>query len=165
MKKILSILLLSICFAACSKDDNPQPNMNEAIKQVWQALNGRYVGFHEDKLSAAGSYTETIVFQPYSEPKEIKPTVILFPDFTAYGTAIITDIRFEEISGSLTCYYSIDVKYDGAIPTISFFEYGADGEVTNNEDKRNIKVIDASSFSMWNYGLTEAENAIIYAKQ
>lgn len=53
----------------------------------------------------------------------------------------------------------------GATPTISFFEYGTDGEVVNREDKRNIKVIDASSFKMWDYGLTEAENAIIYAKQ
>ena len=148
MRKLLSILFLSLCVAACSKDDAPQPEMNETVKQIWQT-----------------SYTETIVFQPYSKPKEIKPTVILFPDFTAYGTAVITDTRFEEISGSSTCYYSIDVKYEGATPTISFFEYGTDGEVVNREDKRNIKVIDASSFKMWDYGLTEAENAIIYAKQ
>lgn len=165
MKRILSILLLSLCLTACSKDDNPQPSMIGEVKQIWQTLNGRYAGFHEDKLSSAASYTETIVFQPYSEPKEIKPMVILFPDFTAYGTAVITDTRFEEISGSSTCYYSIDVKYEGAIPTISFFEYGTDGEVINSEDKRNIKVIDASSFKMWDYGLTEAENAIIYTKQ
>ena len=137
MKKLLSILFLSLCIAACSKDDTPKPEMNETVKQIWQTLNGRYIGFHEDKLSSAGSYTETIVFQPYSEPEEIKPTVILFPDFTAYGTAVITDTRFEEISGSSTCYYSIDVKYEGAIPTISFFEYGTDGEVVNSEDQRN----------------------------
>lgn len=165
MRKLLSILFLSFCAAACSKDDAPQPEMNAAVKQIWQALDGTFVGVHEDKLSAAGSYTETIVFHPYSEPEEIKPTVILFPDFTAYGTAVITDTRFEEISGSSTCYYSIDVKYEGATPTISFFEYGTDGEVINSEDMRNIKVINASSFKMWDYGLTEAENAIIYAKQ
>lgn len=136
MKKLLSVLFLSICAAACSKDDTPQPEIDKTVKQIWQTLDGKYTGVHEDKLSLAGSYTETIVFQPYSETKEIKPTVILFPDFTAYGTALITDTRFEEISGSSTCYYSIDVKYEGATPIISFFEYGADGEVVNREDKR-----------------------------
>lgn len=165
MRKLLPLLLLSICIAACSKDDNPKPETNEAVKEIWSSLNGTYSGFHEDKLSSAGSYTETIIFRPYSEPREIKPTVILFPDFTAYGTAVITDTRFEAISGSSTCYYSIDVKYEGATPTISFFEYGTDGEVINSEDKRNIKLIDARSFKMWDYGLTEAENAIIYTKQ
>ena len=99
MRKLLSILFLSLCVATCSKDDAPQPEMNETVKQIWQTLNGTYIGFHEDKLSSAASYTETIAFQPYSEPKEIKPTVILFPDFTAYGTAVITDTRFEAISG------------------------------------------------------------------
>lgn len=165
MRKILPILLFSLCCMACSKDDNTPPEMDETVKEIWQTLNGTYVGFHEDKLSTAGSYTETIVFRPYAEPKEIKSVVILFPDFTAYGTAVITDTRFEEISGSSTCYYSIDVKYEGATPTISFFEYGTDGDVINSEDKRNIEVIDASSFKMWDYGLTEAENAIIYTKQ
>lgn len=116
MRKLLSILFLSLCVATCSKDDAPQPEMNETVKQIWQTLNGTYIGFHEDKLSSAASYTETIAFQPYSEPKEIKPTVILFPDFTAYGTAVITDTRFEAISGSSTCYYSIDVKYEGGNP-------------------------------------------------
>lgn len=165
MRRILPILLLFFCFTACSKDDNPQPSMNEDVKQIWQTLSGKYTGFHEDKLSSAASYTETIVFQPYSEPKEIKPIVILFPDFTAYGTAVITDTRFEAIRGSSTCYYSIDVKYEGAIPTISFFEYGTGGSVVNSEDKRNIKVINATSFKMWDYGLAETENAIIYTKQ
>lgn len=165
MRKILLVLLLSLCFAACSKDNNPQPEMNEAVKQIWQTLDGTFTGVHEDKLSAAASYTENIVFQPYSEPKKIEPTVILFPDFTAYGTAVITDSRSEAINDSSTCYYSIEVKYEGAIPTISFFEYGTDGEVVNSENKRNIKIIDASSFKMWNYGSTEAENAVIYTKR
>lgn len=165
MKKILSILLLALCFVACSKEESREPQMDETTKKIWQTLNGKYIGFHEDKLSAAGSYTETIVFQPYAAPKEIKPTVVLFPNFTAYGTAKITDTRFEAISGSSNCYYSIHVAYAGAEPTISFFEYGNDGSVINSEDERNIRIIDASSFKMWDYGLTEAENAIIYSKQ
>lgn len=77
MKKLLSILFLSLCIAACSKDDTPKPEMDETVKQIWQTLNGRYIGFHEDKLSSAGSYTETIVFQPYSEPETIPIRFIL----------------------------------------------------------------------------------------
>ena len=69
MRKLLSILFLSLCVATCSKDDAPQPEMNETVKQIWQTLNGTYIGFHEDKLSSAASYTETIAFQPYSEPE------------------------------------------------------------------------------------------------
>lgn len=163
MRKFLSILLLSLCCVACSKDDDPQPEMSAAVKQIWQALDGTFVGAHEDKLSAAGSYTETIVFHPYSEPRDIIP--IYEDKCAAFGHAVITDTRFVAISGSSTCYYSINVKYEGATPTISFFEYGTNGDVINREDKRNIKVIDASSFKMWNYGSTEAENAIIFTKQ
>ena len=163
MRKFLSILLLSLCCVACSRDDDSQPEMNEAVKQIWQALDGTFVGVHEDKLSAAGSYTETIVFHPYSEPRDIIP--IYEDKCTAFGHAVITDTRFVAISGSSDCYYSIKVAYSGATPTISFFEYGTNGDVINREDKRNIKVIDASSFKMWNYGSTEAENAIIFTKQ
>lgn len=81
MKKLLSILFLSLCIAACSKDDTPKPEMDETVKQIWQTLNGRYIGFHEDKLSSAGSYTETIVFQPYSEPEGDQADGNPFPGF------------------------------------------------------------------------------------
>lgn len=163
MKKLLPLLLLSICLVACSKDNDPKPETDEAVKEIWSSLNGTYSGFHEDKLSSAGSYTETIVFRPYSEPREILP--LYEKKCMAFGSVRITDTRFEAISGSSDCYYSIDVKYEGATPTISFFEYGTNGEVINSEDKRNIKIIDARSFKMWNYGSTEAENAVAYTKQ
>lgn len=163
MKKFLSILLLSLCCVACSKDNDPQPEMNETVKQIWQTLDGTFVGVHEDKLSAAGSYSETIVFHPYSKPREILP--VYEDKCMAFGHAEITDTRFEAISGSSDCYYSIKVAYSGATPTISFFEYGTNGDIINREDKRNINVINASSCKMWNYGSTEAENAIIFTKQ
>lgn len=163
MRKLLPILLLSLYCVACSKDDDSRPEMNETVQQIWHSLDGTFVGVHEDKLSAAGSYTETIVFHPYSEPRDIIP--IYEDKCAAFGHAVITDTRFVSIGGSSDCYYSIKVTYSGATPTISFFEYGTNGDVINREDKRNIKVIDASSFKMWNYGSTEAENAIIFTKQ
>lgn len=46
-------------------------------------------------------------------------------------------------------------------------EFFADfhGKFSKIQKEHAVSVIDASSFKMWDYGLTEAENAIIYTKQ
>lgn len=163
MRKILSILIFFLCCTACSKENETPPEMSGTVKEIWQTLNGTYIGFHEDKLSPAGSYTETIIFRPYSELREILP--IYEQKCMAFGSAEITDTRFVEIRGSTTCYYSLDEAYSGAIPTISFYEYGDNGSIINREDRRNIRLIDASSFKMWNNGSTETENSITFTKQ
>lgn len=163
MKKLLSILFLSLCIAACSKDDTPKPEMNETVKQIWQTLNGKYVG---EYTSFGNPYqTEEIIFSPYTEPKEILP--LYEKKCLAFGSAQIK-IKTASLEFDGIYYYSIDVKYSGAIPTISFHEYDEDsGYVINKEDKRNIRLINSTSIKMWSYGLTEdgSGNAVIYTKQ
>ena len=167
MRKILPIIIMMFCtFISCSKDDDiEQPQINATVKEIWASLNGSYKATYYFNNIEKEWYSETIDFHPYSEPKKITPKVILFPSFTAYGTATITDTRVSDIKGSSTCYYSIEVAYNGAAPTISFFEYGENGEVRNKEDKRNIKNWDYTQFDMWNYGLSEKENIKTYYKQ
>lgn len=167
MKKIIPIIIMVICaFTSCSKDDDiEQPQIDATMKEIWASLNGSYKATHYFSNSGKEWYSETIEFYPYKEPKEITPTVMMFPSFTAYGTATITDTRVSDIAGSSTCYYSIDVAYNGATPTISFFEYGESGEVINKEDKRNIKNWNNAQFDMWDYGLSETENIITYYRQ
>lgn len=163
MRKLLSIIILSLCVASCSKNDSPKPEMNETVKEIWQTLKGTYAGQY---TSFGNPYqTEEITFSPYTEPKEILP--LYEKKCLAYGSAYIkTESASMVFDGEY--YYSIDVKYSGAIPTISFYEYSIDdGYIINKEDKRNIRLIDATSIKMWSYGLTEdgSGNAVIYTKQ
>lgn len=165
MKKSLFVLT-ALLLSSCSSDgggDIEKFSVNQEVANIWQSLNGTYIGtyylFNTDNIW----YTETITFHPYSEPREIHP---VFEDkCLAYGTADIVDTRFYDISGTAHCYYSIQVKYTGAVPTISFFKYGDNGGITDKEDKRNIRIVNAQTFAAWDYGLTETENSHNYIKQ
>lgn len=165
MKRLLFSMAICLTLFACSSDDDLNPKTESTtVQSIWNTLNGTYKGVfylmgNSDKIW----YTETICFHPYEKTKEIFS--FLEGNFIAYGTADILDSRIENISGVEHFYYSINKKYEGATPTISFYKMSDDGSVINREDRRNIKNWSTSSFKMWSYGLTENENSVIYTKQ
>ena len=165
MKRILFFIASVLFLASCSSggDDEPQQTTNKDIAEIWHSLNGSSMGTYYLMNTDNLWYTETITFHPYSEPREILP--IFESKCLAYGTAYIVDTRFFDISGTAHCYYSIDVRYSGATPTISFFKYGDDGSITDKEDKRNIRILDSGTITIWSYGLSEKENSHNYIKQ
>lgn len=163
MKAILFSLSLCLALFACSGDDGPQTIPDSAtVRSIWKTLDGSYQSVFFVMNMEKVWYTETVTFHPYAEPREIFS--VLDGKIKAYGTADILDTRFQEISGVGHFYYSINQTYEGATPTISFYERAGDGSVSNREDRRNVKDWCESSFKMWSYGLTEAENAVIYIK-
>ena len=167
MRKVLSLLaVIALLVSSCSSNDDGQsePQLNQDVKTIWQTLNGSYKGtfYHfESKW-----YDETITFHPYSAPKLIYPIYSTDNgDTYSFGTADIDDTRYTSISGTKHYYYSIKTAYDGATPTISFYQYDTEsGTITNKEDKRYIKNWSSTSFNMWSYGLSEAENTTEYKK-
>lgn len=167
MRKVLSLLaVIALLVSSCSSNDDGQsePQLNQDVKTIWQTLNGSYKGtfYHfESKW-----YDETITFHPYSAPKLIYPIYSTDKgDTYVFGTADIDDTRYTSISGTKHYYYSIKTAYDGATPTISFYQYDTEsGTITNKEDKRYIKNWSSTSFNMWSYGLSEAENTTEYKK-
>lgn len=166
MKKFY-LILIAIVAVGCSSESEPVlPQVNETVKDIWQTLNGSYTGTFYVMDTDVVWYTETIDFKPYDEPRRIYPMYTYDSgEIYAYGTAEINDTRFFDISGISNCYYVIKSAYEGAIPTISFYEYDAkSGNITNDEDKRNIKEWSSSQFRMWDYGSTEKENSVIYRK-
>lgn len=169
MRKVLSLLTIIAMFvSSCSSNDDggqSEPQLNQDVKTVWQTLNGSYTGtfYHfESKW-----YDETITFHPYTTPKLIYPIYSTEKgDTYAFGTADIDDTRYTSISGTKHYYYSIKTAYDGATPTVSFYEYDTEsGTITNKEDKRYIKNWGSTSFNMWSYGLSETENTTEYKKK
>lgn len=162
MRKFLSILILLLCCAACSKDNDTPPEISGTVRDIWQALNGTFIG---EYTTFGNPYkTEEITFTPYLEPVEILP--IYEKKCLAFGSARIK-IKYSSLDFDGVYYYSLDEMYSGAIPTISFYEYDAkSGNIINSADKRNIRIINASSIKMWSYGLTEdgSGNVVIYTK-
>lgn len=150
--------------SSCSSSDNeePQKSVDIEVNEIWHSISGSYKGSFYIMNTDNLWYTETITFHPYSEPKEITP--LFDSKCMAYGVADISDTRFLDISDVSHSYYSIKVKYSGAVPTITFYEYGDGGDIINKGDERNIRVSGSDIF-LWSYGLTEKENAIRYIKQ
>ncbi len=149
MKRIFAGLLLSVIYlTSCSKGGSmPSSEADATVQRLRQVLSGPFVGTYRIMNTENIWYTERIVFSPYNETKEIIP--IFEHKFHAYGTAEIEDSRFMAISGVQHCYYTIGVKYEGAVPTVSFYEYDPKtGNVINREDRRNIIPVDEHSFEM-----------------
>lgn len=151
---ILVSLMMSVIVSGCSKDDDdPAQDIEKEIYSITQILNGKFVG---SLYSSTTNTTETeeITFFPYSSTKDI--TSIFDGTIKVYGTAIVTkytnDHLFEMTNN---CYYSVNVDYIGAQPTVSFYPYHESGEINNREDKRIITILSNTSFKMRDYGLTE----------
>lgn len=169
MKSIFQFLMIAffaICFTSCGGDDDEiqTSSSDKEIDVIWKSLNGSYKGVYYISNTDNVWYSETISFHPYSETKSVMS--IIDGSITAYGTADIADTRFLDISGIEHYYYSIVIKYKGAEPYISFYEYNEEsGYITNKEDRRNIADITPTSFRMWGYGLTEENNSHTYNKE
>lgn len=168
MKKILMFVLVALCLTACGNDDEPaqQSTMTQEVRELWSALSGTYSTtfylFDTDKVW----YTETITFKPYAQPKVINPPfTTLKGDIYAYGTADFVDTRFTSISGTSHCYYCLGTSATGKT-IVTFFKFEDDnGSTWGREDMRSIRLLSSSSFQMWPYGTSEAENIQTYTRQ
>lgn len=151
---IFASLVFAVVVSGCSKDDDTtSQNIDKEIAAIVQVLNGKFVGSLYSSVTNT-TETEEITFSPYSSPQNI--TSILDGTIKAYGTAIVTQYTNDHLLEiTKNCYYSVNVDYVGAQPTISFYPYSENGEINNREDKRIITILSNDSFKMRNYGLTE----------
>lgn len=163
MKRIILLCIGAIAlFSGCSNDsDAPEPTDNE-ITAVAQVLNGRFFGTLYSQITNT-TETEEITFSQYSSTKEI--VSILDGTVVAYGTAVVTTYTNDHLlEVSKNCYYSIQVAYTGAQPTVSFYPHSDSGEINSKEDKRIITILSNSSFKMRKYGLS-VNNDKTFTKQ
>lgn len=155
MKNYITLLAL-LLFAACSKNDEAPQNTDKEVAAATQVLNGKFVG---SLYSSATNTTETeeMTFSPYSSAKEM--TSVLDGKIKVYGTAVVTKYTNDHLlEVTHNCYYSVNVAYTGAQPTVSFYAYAENGDINNKEDKRIITILSNSSFKMRDYGLSENNN-------
>lgn len=154
MKKYTAIVMLLLLVVACSKSEDTQ-NTDKEVAAVTQVLNGKFVG---SLYSSATNTTETeeMTFSPYSSTKEMTS---LDGKIKVYGTIVVTKYTNDHLlEVTRNCYYSVNVAYPGAQPTISFYAYAENGAINNKEDKRIIIILSNSSFKMRDYGLSENNN-------
>ena len=154
MKKYTAIVMLLLLVVACSKSEDTQ-NTDKEVAAVTQVLNGKFVG---SLYSSATNTTETeeVTFSPYSSTKEMTS---LDGKIKVYGTTVVTKYTNDHLlEVTRNCYYSVNVAYPGAQPTVSFYAYAENGEINNKEDKRIIAILSNNSFKMRNYGLSEDNN-------
>jgi hypothetical protein len=147
------MLVAALLIVSCSKEDEPSQNTDKEVASVTQVLNGKFVG---SLYSSATNTTETeeITFSPYSSAKEV--ISIIDGSIKVYGTSIVTKYTNDHLlEVTNNCYYSVNVDYIGAQPTVSFYPYHESGEINNREDRRIITILSNSSFKMRRYGLTE----------
>lgn len=151
---ILVSLMMSVIVSGCSKDDDePSQNVEKEVASIAQILNGKFVGSLYSSVTNA-TETEEITFSPYSSTKDI--TSIFDGTIKVHGTAIVTKYTNDHLlEMTNNCYYSVNVAYIGAQPTVSFYSYSENGEINNREDKRIITILSNNSFKMRDYGLTE----------
>lgn len=150
------MLVAILLIVSCSKENESTLNTDKEVSLITQILNGKFVGA---LYSSATNSTETeeITFSPYSSTKEI--TSIFDGVIKVYGTAIVTKYTNDHLLEiTHNCYYSVNLDYIGAQPTISFYPYSENGEISSREDKRIIIILSNSSFKMRDYGLTEINN-------
>lgn len=162
MMKNYIMLVVTLLVISCSKDDEPSQNTDKEVASVTQILNGKFTG---SLFSSVTNTTETeeMTFSPYSSAKDI--TSILDGAIKVYGTAVVTKYTNDHLLEiTHNCYYSVNVDYIGAQPTVSFYAYSENGEINNKEDKRIITILSNNSFKMRNYGLTE-NNDKTFTKQ
>lgn len=160
MKKYIAIVMLLLLVVACSKSEDTQ-NTDKEVAAVTQVLNGKFVG---SLYSSATNTTETeeVTFFPYSSTKEMTS---LDGKIKVYGTAVVTKYTNDHLlEVTRNCYYSVNVAYPGAQPTVSFYAYAENGEINNKEDKRIIAILSNNSFKMRGYGMAE-NNDKTFTKQ
>lgn len=161
MRKILLLLVVTALFAGCSKEEDT-PNTDKEVAAVTHVLSGKFMGSLHNSATNT-TETEEMTFSPYSSAKDI--TSILDGAIKVYGTAVVTkytDDHLLEITNN--CYYSVNVAYVGAQPTVSFYSYSENGGIDKKEDKRIITILSNNSFKMRDYGLTE-NNDKTFTKQ
>lgn len=150
MKKYIAIVMLLLLVVACTKSEDTQ-NTDKEVAAVTQVLNGKFVG---SLYSSATNTTET---------EEMTST--LDGKIKVYGTAVVTKYTNDHLlEVTHNCYYSVNVAYLGAQPTVSFYAYAENGEINNKEDKRIIAILSNNSFKMRGYGMAE-NNDKTFTKQ
>lgn len=159
MKKLLSIIVVVLCFVSCSSDDDSDKPLSftQSEKVLLETFTGTFLG---EYYSLGVLYDkEEITFTPYTAPKEV---VSLFGTFNVAGTATI------ETNSTITPlknYYFVFSKTKGGTNTLSFYQYDiSSGEVVNNQDERVYTIISKNAFKMRNYGLSE-ENDVEFTRK
>ena len=164
MKKIFTLAIVTLLFAGCSSDDEPnnEQNTDKEVAALADMLNGSFYG---ERYSSVLNYTEheDIIFHPFSKPRE---NVSYFGTFKAYGVASV--VRYindnsDTPSYNNTCLYTFGTGTRNE-RTISFYPCIDNWEVTGKEDRRIAVIMSANSFKMHRYGETE-DNALTYSRK
>lgn len=159
MKKTLTCAVLSILtLTACSSDDPiTQDTTEQETTKVLSALTGTFTA-QKDVLG--NTEHEDITFTPFATPTKY---VSLDGTISVHGKAVVSRYYNDHLLEiTHNTYYIVRVAYLGATPTLSFYQYGEDGEINNREDKRQIQVLNGNSFKFLTGGLS-AETT--YSKQ
>lgn len=108
--------------------------------------------------------TEEITFSPYSSPKEMT-SLFVYGKIKVYGTAVVTEYLNDHLSEiTKNCYFSVNIDYPGAQPTVSFHQYNENGHISNTEDTNIVTIQSENSFVMRHYVTPEMNNKT-YIKQ
>lgn len=159
MKQALTCAVLSILtLTACSSDEpNTQDTTERETAKVLSVLTGTFAA-QKDVLGSVEH--EDITFTPFATPTKY---VSLDGSVSVQGKAVVSKYYNDhKLDVTHNAYYVVRVAYSGATPTLSFYQYGEDGEINNREDKRQIQVLNGNSFKFLTGGLS-AET--IYTKQ
>ena len=159
MKQTLTCVVLTmLTLTACSSDEpSAQDAIEEETATVLSVLNGTFTA---EKEVLGSVEHEDITFTPFSTPEKY---ISLDGLVSVHGKAVVSKY-YNDHSLEIThnTYYIVRVAYSGATPTLSFYQYGDNGEINNREDKRQIQVLTDDTFKFLTGGLS-AET--IYTKQ
>lgn len=151
MKETLTCAVLSILtLTACSGDEpNTQDTTDTEVAAVLSILDGTFSAQQE----MVGSVQhEDITFYPFTTPTKY---ISLDGSVSVHGRAVVSNYYNDhQLAVTHNTYYVVRVAYSGATPTLSFYQYGDNGEINNREDKRQIQVLSDSSFKFLSGGLS-----------
>ena len=151
MKETLTCAVLSILtLTACSGDEpNPQDTTEAEVAAVLSILDGTYSAQQE---MVGNVQHEDITFYPFTTPTKY---VSLDGSVSVHGRAVVSNYYNDhKLEFTHNTYYVVRVAYSGATPTLSFYQYGDNGEINNREDKRQIQVLSDRTFKFLSGGLS-----------
>lgn len=151
MKETLTCAVLSILtLTACSGDEpNTQDTTDTEVAAVLSILDGTFSAQQE---MVGNVQHEDITFYPFTTPTKY---VSLDGSVSVHGRAVVSNYYNDhKLEITHNTYYVVRVAYSGATPTLSFYQYGDNGEINNREDKRQIQVLSDRTFKFLSGGLS-----------
>ena len=167
MRKFAIMLLMATCLVACGDDDELDSSetsvLNDTENELWDILDGAFQGSYTLDTDGDLTETETLRFYPYSEPLYSSSI-----DGYVCGTVGISLVRQYESYSTISTdslFYQIEYASSSDEATVSFYNLIMGYPLSSTEEKRNIDDWSSSSFKMWDYGTTKADNAFTDTKQ